>query len=264
MRKKKMRTNRIIILIIGFICSVQTIFAQGAAGDKASIESQRIIDMPTAGMLAKGTYSVNTNCFTPGGIMVDFQAALFKNFHLGVAFSGTGIVGRSSMKFQNMPGFSIKFRVLDEERNIPAIAIGFNSQGRGAWIKSLKRFETMSPGFFLAVSKNFSWALGNIAAHGGLNYSVEPNSDNKNVNFYAGCEQSLGSRLAINFEYNFNLDEKNYDILENCGMLNSSIRYSIADGVTLELELRDLLGHIKASSGKQIERRLNLEIVRAF
>ncbi len=251
-------------MIIAFAVASINVYSQGAAGNSASFETQKIVDMPTAGMIAKGNYTVNTNIYTPGGIMVEFCAGLFKNFSMGVAFSGTGIIGRDDMSFQKIPGFNFKFRFIDEQKTIPAIAVGFNSQGHGAWMKSPERFETMSPGFFLAASKNFVWSLGDVAAHFGINYSVEPNADNKAVNFYIGAEQSIASNFAINLEYNFNRDEKNYKVLSSLGTLNTSFRYSITKGVTLELELRDLLQNRKSSDGAQLERRLNLEIVRAF
>ncbi len=260
-----MKKINILFAIAILLLSNKELYSQGAAGNSASFESQKIVDMPTAGMLAKGNYSVNANIYTPGGIMLDFNAGLFKNFSMGVGFSGVGIIGRDDISFQKMPGFNLKFRVIDEQKNIPAIAIGFNSQGHGAWIKNLDRFETMSPGFYLAASKNFVWSIGEIAAHFGLNYSIEPNSDNKAVNFYLGAEQSIGSNFAINIEYNFNQDEKNYKVLSSLGMLNTSFRYSISKGVTLELELRDLLqNRINSGKSKQLERRLNLELVRAF
>lgn len=258
------KIKAIAAIVISMTILVTNVYAQGAAGNSASFETQKIVDMPTAGMITKGNYSVNTNIFTPGGIALDFSAGLFKNFSMGVAFSGTGIIGRDDMSFQKIPGFNFKFRFIDEQKSVPAIAFGFNSQGRGAWMQGAERFETMSPGFFLAASKNFVWSLGDVAAHFGINYSVEPSSANKAVNFYIGAEQSIASNFAINMEFNFNQDEKKNDVLSARGTLNTSFRYSITKGVTLELELRDLLQNRKNTGGGQLERRLNLEIVRAF
>ena len=124
--------------------------------------------------------------------------------------------------------------------SVPKVAETYSNAG--------KRFEVMSPGFYLAVSKNFNWALGNIAAHGGLNYSFEPSSSNRSLNLYAGVEQSIGSRGAISFEYNANLDDKSKVYKDNQGMLNSAIRYSIGKGFTFEIQLLDLLDNSKNST----------------
>lgn len=249
--------------------------------------------MPTAGIVPKGMYSVDANVFDPGGALVDFNAGILKNFSIGVGFSGSGIIGSTAMKFQEMPGFSLKFRILDEEKNIPAIAVGFSSQGNGKFYKSSKirldsatgkevefgkRFQAMSPGFYVAASKSFKWAVGQLFAHAGVNYSVEPNSDNNSINFYLGGEQTIGTRIALNAEYNFNLDENDYDYIDykgnhfqymkHLGTLNTAFRYSLSKGVTLSIEFHDMLRHrnkaFTPNNGGQIERRLNLQMVRSF
>ena len=267
--------------------------AQGAAGTGAEYETQKIITMPTAGIIEKGKYSVDVNVFAPGGTAIDFNAGVLKNFSIGVAFSGSGIIGATAMRFQSMPGFSLKFRIIDEEKSLPAISLGFTSQGSGYWYKGKtikldsagdnvefgKRFQVMSPGFYVAASKSFNWALGCFVAHGGVNYSIEPNEDNKSINAYLGMEQTIGSRIAINGEYNFNLDERDYDYtsytdgtryryMKQIGTLSAAFRYSISKGVTVSLEFHDILRNrnkdVTPYNGGQIERRMNLQMIKSF
>ena len=84
-----------------------TASAQGSAGTNAAYETTKIVSMPTAGIVAKGMYSVDANVFDPGGALVDFNAGILHNFSIGVSFSGSGIIGSTAMKFQEMPGFSL-------------------------------------------------------------------------------------------------------------------------------------------------------------
>jgi hypothetical protein len=240
------------------------VFAQGAAGNSAAYETQRIVDMPTAGVLKTKTYSVKVSAYHNGGIMADFNAGIFENFSLGLSYSGTGIIGNDEVTMQKLPGFNAKVRVFNEKRNFPAIVLGFDSQGRGSWLKSKDRFETMSPGAYLAISKNFVWDLGQLAGHFGVNYSFEPAADKRCVNMYGGVEQSIGSNFAINMEYNFCQDEKDYKQLSQLGLLNAALRYSISRGVTIELEFRDLFNHRNDNKNNNLERRFNLEFIKNF
>ena len=51
----------------------------------------------------------------------------------------------------------MKIRIIDEVKNFPAIAIGFDSQGREGYIDSLKRNDFKSPGLIVVGSKTFKY-----------------------------------------------------------------------------------------------------------
>jgi hypothetical protein len=250
-----------IAIIAYFLLNALSLHSQGTAGNNASYETRNIIDMPTAGILRPKSYNINCTAFHAGGITLDFSAGIFDWLNMGVAYSAVGIIGEDDIKFQNVPGFNIKIRPFKETLQIPAIVIGFSSQGKGMWINAEDRFETISPGFYLALSKNYKWDLGNLAFHGGLNYSIEPIPEKRSLNFYTGIEQSITSNFAVNFEYNFALDEKDYNYLDNLGILNSAFRFSISSGVTIELQIRDLL---QSNRNSKYERRFGIDIVKTF
>lgn len=248
--------------IVLYLASFGTLLAQGAAGDGAVYESNYIIDQPTAGVLRKGNFSVYTQTYPQGGLLVGLSAAPFTNFNMGFSYSGTNIIGTGSVEWQKMPGIQLKLRLLDERISWPAIVIGLNTQGRETYFDDTERFMTNSTGLYLAVSKNYSWLLGDIALHGGINYSFDTPSDNRSPNFYLGVEQSIGSKGALNFEYNPTIDEYNKDIMSHKGMLNMSLRWSIYNGITVELHARDLLEHYKNSNG--FRRSLVFEYISSF
>ena len=253
--------NRVILQVIILFLSCFSLLAQGSSGSKATYETRYIVDMPTAGVLPKSGFSVYSQFFTQGGMLIELAAAPFTNFNFGISYSGINIIGEGDIQFQKLPGVQIRWRLIDETKLFPAILIGLNTQGRGYFHKDYQRFQTLYPGIYGAVSKNFTWALGSLALHGGLNYSFE-NRDTKGIpDIWAGIEQSISSSTSINLEYNTNLDE-DHKVMSTKGLLNASIRMSFIKGLTFELIFRDLFNNTKNISG--FERWLGLEFINNF
>lgn len=253
----------ILLFILLVSCSV---FAQKASNSAYEIRS--IVDMPTAGTLKKSSYSLNTVTYENGGLSAEFAISPFTNFMLAISYGGIGLIGEGEPTMQDLPGIHIRYRVLDETMSAPAILIGISTQGKGEWDTQEKRFQTMSPGLYIASSKVFRWWAGFVALHGGLNYSFEPKTEDRMANFYAGLEQSIGSFASLTFEYNLNLDEKinsknsNEQILDNRGMLNSSLRFFLSQNLVFELQMRDLLRH--RANTKSFTRYLGIEYSASF
>ncbi|MER3328954.1 MAG: YjbH domain-containing protein, partial [Candidatus Kapaibacterium sp.] len=219
-----------IILIIALL--PVSLFSDGSAGEDASYESRRIIDMPTAGVIPKGTFEVNTFLMQSGGLMTEFAASPFDNFVLGVSFGGSNIIGVSTPSFQDFPGVQIKYRILDETKTFPALALGLNSQGLGLYDKTEERYQTASPGVYISSSKSFKWPVGLVYVHAGINYSLEPKPNDRSVNFYFGAEQTIYKRISIGAEFNANL-ENNTFFMENNGLLNFQVKWAASENLTV-------------------------------
>lgn len=246
-------------IFIFFLSTSYLVFSKGSAGERAIYETRYIVEMPTAGVIPKGSFSFVGEVFNNGGLLGDFSVSPFENFNMGLSFSGIKLIGDDSPKFQNLPGISIRFRIINETTYLPAILIGVNTQGRGEWLSDLKRFETHSPGVFISSSKSFNWKLGYIAFHFGIGYSFE---DVKLPNFWLGIEQSLGSIFSLDIEYNANLDEDTGIVMNSKGKLNASLRSSILKGLTLELQIKDLLENSKLRKG--FLRVISIEFIQSF
>lgn len=248
-----------IILIIALF--PYALFSEGSAGENATYESMRIIDMPTAGIIPKGTFGVNTILMQSGGLMTEFAAAPFTNFLIGVSFGGSNIIGVSTPSFQDFPGVQIKYRVLDETKSFPAFAVGLNSQGIGLYDNSQERYQTASPGFYLASSKSFRWPIGLIYVHAGINYSLEPKPDDRSVNFYFGAEQTIYTRISISSEFNLNLENNSY-FMAHRGLLNFQVKWAASDNLTVSLMFRDAFANFKAS--ESLVRFVGIEYINRF
>ncbi|MCK5740705.1 MAG: YjbH domain-containing protein [Chlorobi bacterium] len=216
------------------------------------------MDMPTAGILPDGSYSVDVLAFNNGGITTTVQAAPFSWFNVGLSFGGTDIIGQGIIDWQGLPGFHAKIRILNETLTMPALVLGLDTQGKGKYLVSVKRYQTQSAGVFLAASKNFRWKFGSVAVHGGMNYSFEPVPSNRFLNFWGGAEQSLGKNASINLEFNPTLDDDS----QTKGLLNLGLRWSLAYGLTIQFQVRDILENKTGSIGS--DRTLGLEYISFF
>jgi hypothetical protein len=221
-----------------------------AKADDISLDSYQpryIVDMPTAGILNNLEYSVNALLVGNGGALVDFTVGLFKIVNAGISYGGTGIIGYSTMNMQKYPGFHIKVRVIGEKEALPAFVLGFNSQGKGTYVKP--RYEQLSPDFYLVASKNFKWALGSFAVTGGINYSLlDPND--RGINIFAGIEQSILNICGISLEINPNFNDNNETIWKkerNSVMLNGALKFTPLDDIIIEVQFKDMLRNARSS-----------------
>lgn len=237
------------------------------AGDDALFEPRYIIDMPNAGVLKEKHISMSALAYTDGGIMLDFNMAFFRNFNVSLSYGASRIIGSGTPVGQKYPGISLKYRVIDEEEKLPAIAIGVSTQGRGNWIKTyegkkLNRFETLSPGVYIAASKNFNWALGDVSFHGGLGYSFEPEADKRLPNIWLGVEQNIGGEFSLVSELNLMIDSRESKLSSDVPLFNLGVKWSASDELTLQLQFRDVFNSYNAYN--EFTRYLGIDFVTPF
>ncbi len=215
--------------------------AQGSAGSDAKVEPRYLIDLPTAGIIAHGSIALDVDFFQSGGILGGFSVGALNRLLLGVYFGGTNIVGTDQPTWNNNLGVNVKLRVLEEDLFIPAIDIGFSSQGKGAYIDRLHRYVIKSLGFYAVGSKNYR-ALGFFSVHGGINYSLERDDGDDDINVFGGVEKTLGPFLSLLGEYDLAMNDSNRDALgRGRGYLNLGFRVSVGNGLMLGFVLKDVL-----------------------
>ena len=223
-------------------------FAQGTSGSNAKFESRSLIDLPTAGILEKGFVGISMD-FMPAGVLVSkIEVGVWNGFSFGISYGGSNIIGSGKVNMYKLPGVNLRARIVDETITLPAFTIGFDSQGKGYFDRNLNRYQIKSPGFFVAASKNFQF-LGYLTLHGVINYSLERDDDDKDLNLGIGFEKTIGERFSIVGEYDFAINDNTGKSLgSGNGFLNVGARWSVGDGLTLGLNLRDLLDNKKIST----------------
>lgn len=217
--------------------------AQGYAGDRATSELTSMIDKPTAGMLKRSQYKIGTNFYERGGVLVDVEVGLINRFSFGISYGGSGVIGSTKVEMNEWPGVKAKLRLIEEGTVVPAVAFGFDSQGKGPWVDSTSRFAFKSPGFYAVASKNYQ-LLGNFSIHGGINYSLERDDGDKDLNFYVGAEKSIGEIVSFILEYDFAVNDSDTRSLGlGKGYLNLGLRLSAAEGFVLGFDYKDILAN---------------------
>lgn len=215
--------------------------AQGSAGTGGGIEPRTIVDRPTAGILRSGALGLDIDLFENGGVLGGVSLGLLDRLMLGVSYGGSGLVGGDSPTMNPLPGMQLKVRVLDEVRTVPAVAIGFDSQGRGEYDPSEDRYAFKSPGVYAVLSKNLDF-LGFLTFHAGANYSLETGDDDNDLNAYAGAEKTIGGVVSLTAEYDFAFNDNDHDARgKGWGYLNMGLRWAIGGGLTISVVLQDLL-----------------------
>jgi hypothetical protein len=254
-----MKFLNIGILIIFMIGNLQ---AQGSAGSSGDIEPRFIIDMPTAGLIGHNSYAIDAGFYQFDGVLFGFTYGLLDRINFGISFGGTSIIGSEKPNWNKYPGMSIKIRPFEESELFPAVAFGFDSQGKENYIADANRFTIKSPGFFLVVSKNFLVA-GFLSLHGGINYSLERADTDKDINAYGGIEKSMTTFLSVLAEYNIGINDSNPKSFgRGRGYLNLGLRGSLGNGFTLGFNLKDV---IKNQNQLSIgNRTINIEFVGYF
>jgi len=237
-------------------------FAQGTAGETAKYEYTYLIDMPTAGILEKGFVDVTADIMGDGVLIAYLDVGVFSNLSFGISYGGTNVIGTGSIDWYKWPGINIRVRLLDEKNSLPAITLGFDSQGKGMYFDDESRYTFKSPGFFAAVSKNFDlWGF--LAFHATGNYSLEGNDGDNFANLMVGAEKTIGSEVSFILEYNFAFNDNKSDYGTGKGYLNAGLRWSVGSGFTIEFDLRDILQNSTQNSSSA-DRGLRIEYIQAI
>jgi hypothetical protein len=238
-------------------------FAQGTAGADAKYEYRYLIDMPTAGILKKGFVGVTSDILPDGMLIGRLEVGVFDNVSFGISYGGGNIIGSGAPQWYKYPGVDIRYRIINESTQFPAITIGFDSQGKGQYFDSTSRYAIKSPGFFGSASKNFAF-MGYLSLHATINYSLENKDGDDFLNLMVGAEKTIGNSVSIIGEYNFAFNDNSTRYYgSGNGYLNIGVRWAIGSGFTLGFDLRDLLDN-KKWSPSVADRAIRLEYIKSI
>ena len=258
-----MKTTRSAALsILGWILLSAPAYAQGSAGSGGKLEPRYLVDIPTAGMLARGSFALDIDFYQEGGVLLGLSAGILDRLSFGVSYGGTKLIGADSPVMNQVPGVNLKIRLIEENVDLPAVAIGFDSQGKDGYLKEFDRYRIKSPGVYAVASKNYLLA-GFFSIHGGVNYSFEGSDSDRDPNVFMGIEKTLGPVVSLTLEYNFATNDSDHRaISRGYGYVNAGIRWSVGAGLTLGVNLKDLTkngGDLKVAN-----RTVHLEYARSF
>lgn len=214
--------------------------AQTTKETRLSNEPLNLVDMPTAGMLYHRNFSATLEFYEESGMLASANVGLFNRLMLGVAYGGANVIGVQRAQFNPHLGVAVKVRAVEETYYVPAIVLGFNSQGKGKFIDSSNRYTTKSVGVYAVASKNFN-LLGYLSIHAGMHYSLE-DTDYRTFNLFVGFEKTFASIFSGTLEYDngFSVAQSNR-IDRGRGLLNIGLRASLTREFSLGVNLKDVI-----------------------
>ena len=139
---KMMSSDCLRLLVVLLVVAVlrEPGLAQGSAGSGGKFEPRALVDMPTAGMLDKGSFALDIGFYQEGGTLIGFSVGVLDRLGIGVSYGGSKLIGSATPVMNDIPEINLKVRLLEESIFVPALAIGFDSQGKDGYIKDLNRY----------------------------------------------------------------------------------------------------------------------------
>jgi hypothetical protein len=248
------------------LCLLSTVvYGQHETADDSLYSNLRIprtplrwtIDTPTAGMLARGSFDMDIRTFSGGGLQASLGIGLMNRFSVGLAYGASSVLTDTMPDWNPRLEFQIRYRLLDQGPGLPAVAVGYSSQGYGKYDPDKKRFQVKSPGFYMAFSKDFGLYSNPASLHWGISYSLENQTDN-DPSAFLGLNTELGDNMMYLAEYDFAFNDNRPNGIygKGRGFLNMGIVWYLTDGLSLELDLKNLLRNRKDASAIDREARL--------
>jgi hypothetical protein len=230
-------TAGLAAILIGIGLGASVAGAQGMGPAPA----QKLIDMPTAGLVPEASFEASLRAFHGGGVVGRADIGLLSWLSLGGAYGGTQLIGDGRPDWYPEPAFALKIRLVQEDYVYPALAIGIDTEGRGHFDTERGRYQYKSRGIYAVLSKNYAW-YGDFSVHAGMNRSLEE-GDAEKVNPFFGLEKSLGSAVGLELEYDVALNDRAMDgaFGKGRGYLNAALRWASASGMQFQFSVRDML-----------------------
>ena len=205
-----------------------------------SQELLRVVDTPTAGMLDRGQVEFDLRLFPVGGVLAGVNVGLARQFLIGLSYGGVNVIGYGEVNWYPRPGVQARVRLIEENFVFPAVVLGFQSQGYGAFLDSRNRFETKSRGFFVAASRHYRAGF-LLGLHGGLNYSLERDDGDNDLNAFVASTLDFGPQWSLLAEYDFAWNDNGPGALgRGNGVLNAGIRWQVGSRLSVDLVFKNL------------------------
>ena len=213
-----------------------------ADSSAAGPEPMRLVDSPTAGLIDKGRYGIGLRLFPDGGMMGRINAGVLKRLGIGISFGGEKVIGDRSIDWYPRVEVAIRYRLIEENRALPGIIVGYETQGFGRHLKD--RYQIKSKGVFAAASKNYLSAFGQFGVHGGLNMSREDRDEDGDLSAWFGVDKYINEDLSLVAEWDLGLNDNTTNSLgTGDGYLNAGARLSLAPELVIAFYVKNLAGN---------------------
>lgn len=207
---------------------------------------RNLIFAPTAGTLARGSFDVVLRVYPKGGILAATSIGLSNRVMIGMSYGAEGIISEVEPTWNPRIEFEAKVRIIEEDYYLPAISVGYVSQGYGAYNDSLERYDYKSKGFYGVVSRSFRFYESSIGGHIGINYSLEHDIDkDEDPTVFFGFDTRFNEKLSFVMEYDIALNDDEATALygKGKGYLNVGVKWLFSNDLEMEAIFDNLMNN---------------------
>ena len=172
------------------------------------LQPRQLVEAPTAGLLPSRGLGLDLRFYGSDGILGRVSVGLFNRIMAGVSFGGSDLLGNEAMDLNPRIEFSGRVRVIEEGYTIPALAVGYTSQGYGMFDDALNRYNPPSPRGFMSLPAKISscfWGtrVSTLAQTEVLKMAMAM----RIFSGYVGLDAGIGKYVVMLAEYDFGLND---------------------------------------------------------
>ena len=215
------------------------------------VKPLQLIDLPTASILRGGQMRSALRLYEQGGLMARLSVGISNRMMFGVSYAAQHVIGGEEVDWHPAPGVHLAYRLVEEDLNLPALVLGFDSQGFGPLRLDetgvIQGYTYKSRGFYVVASKNYASVL-DIGLHAGANYSLE--KADRDPNIFMGTDLAVSRDFGFQVEYDFTInDDEDRVHSSGKGYLNAGVRWAFASNIYLEFDFKNLLAETSGEGG---------------
>ncbi|MFA6107683.1 MAG: hypothetical protein WDA75_02840 [Candidatus Latescibacterota bacterium] len=234
------RLPRLLAAVPGLLLTAWTLAPAASAQAEGRPEETRLIDCPTAGLVDRGQFALGLRLSGNGGVLAQIDAGVLTRLNIGVAYGGGKVIGDGAVDWNPRLEASARYRLVQESRALPALLVGYETQGYGEYRD--RRYRNKSRGLFVSLSKNYLHPMGQIGFHAGANLSREDEDGDDDPSGWVGVDATVNDELTVVGEYDLALNDNGPTSLgSGKGYLNAGVNWAVVPQLRITAYLKNLL-----------------------
>lgn len=230
------------------------------AGLEQPIDNARY---PTAGIMSHREYRFQARLTPESSVQGGARLGFKDRAQVGVFYGAQRLIEMGDPSFNDHLGFEVRVRVIEEER-LPAIAVGFDSQGWYEYNGADERYQRKSLGFYAVASRNWHSFAGDLSVHLGANYSLERADGDDAPAMFGAADWTIAGRVSllgdIGTAWNDDTADGRYG--EGGIYVDAGLRVALGDHLGLMVVFSDLTKNL--APGEEIGRELEVVYLNWF
>ncbi len=200
-------------------------------------ELMRVAGEPTAGVIAPKTFNVAMNTFPTTGLKFSVTLGILPRFMAGLGYGGWNITGMNSPDWFEEVYLKARFRIFDEKRSFPAIALGFDNEAEHS--RSGAEYLRPARDFYMVFSKNFAGLGGDMGFHFGVNMSTH---ESDHLGSWLGFDKSFPGGFGIAADWDLATSgDTEYRVEKTGGFIDIETYWESFGQVRIGLRFSDIL-----------------------